>query len=126
MSPANKEIEDAYQNWCHTIGVAKGKPTVIVKYYAPEAILLSTLSPQILFNRDNGLNAYFKRFTAHQNIQCTTNKLITEVYGDLAINSGLYTDHNKNQVVPARFTFVYKKLGSTWMIINHHSSKIPA
>lgn len=129
-SPISKDVEAAYQNWCRAIGVAKGNPAVVVKYYAPKAILLPTLSPKIMFNLNSGLDAYFKGFTAHQDIQCTTNKLITQVYGDIAINSGLYTftytDDSKNRVViPARFTFVYQKLGSEWLIVNHHSSKIP-
>jgi uncharacterized protein (TIGR02246 family) len=125
------DVEKAYQQWCAAIGEAKGDASVVVKYYAPDAILLPTLSAKILQNTDGGLNAYFKDLTGKKNIKCTPEKLITRLYGDtMAINAGLYdfsfTDKDgKKQVLPARFSFVYEKQNQQWMIVNHHSSKLP-
>jgi len=125
----DKEVQDAYFAWCNAVGEAKGDPKVVVKYYAPDASLLATLSPKILINTDGGLNDYFASFTKNTNIKCKTDKLITHVEGDVAYNVGLYTftyDEGKNKkVVPARFTFVYKKYNNGWLIVHHHSSKLP-
>ncbi len=48
------------------------------------------------------------------------------VFGQVAINSGIYTFTFKDgAVVQARFTFVYRWNGSRWMIVEHHSSQMP-
>ncbi len=130
QNTARTDVENAYKNWCAAIATAKGDPSVMVKFYAPNAILVATLSPKILFNTHGGLNDYFTTFTQHPNIHCSTDQLITKVYGNIAINSGLYTftydDNGQTVTVPARFTFVYKKSDESWLIINHHSSKVPS
>ena len=47
-------------------------------------------------------------------------------YGQLAINSGIYTFTFKDGTsVRARFTFVYYKQVDRWRIIEHHSSQMP-
>jgi hypothetical protein len=129
-STANAEVVTAYNSWCTAIGTAKGDASKIVKFYAPDAILLPTLSAKILVNHNGGLNAYFTKLTSYPHIQCTRNQLITQVHGDIATNSGLYTfaysnSSGQKETIPARFTFVYKKFGDQWLIIKHHSSKSP-
>lgn len=131
---ANKEeteiaVQQAFYNWCAAIGKAKGNPDVVVKFYAPDAILLPTLSEEVLVNEKGGLNAYFKKLTSLPEIKCTPQKLITRVYTDTAVNSGLYKftykDNGHTMTIPARFTFVYQKYGDEWLINKHHSSKMP-
>ena len=123
------DVQKAYQSWCAAIGTAKGNPQEVVKYYAPNAILLPTLSPKLLRNKDGGLDVYFKKLTSNPEIKCNPQELITNTYGDLAINSGFYSfsflKDGKETNVPARFTFVYQKQGKQWLIINHHSSLLP-
>lgn len=129
-SQSKNEVKKAYEEWCASIGTAKGNPQEMVKYYAPGATLLATYSSTILKNTDHGLDDYFKKFTGHKDIKCTTDKLITKVNHDMGFNTGYYTfsfvesDGNK-KVVPARFTFVYEKENQKWMIVNHHSSVVP-
>ena len=123
-------IANTYQNWCDAVGSSKGNPDNMVKFYAPNAILIPTLSPKILINRKHGLDAYFVAFTGKKDIQCKTNKIMIQSYGDISISNGLYTftytDKNGNQeTLPARFTFVYKKYGDNWLIVSHHSSLVP-
>jgi hypothetical protein len=124
-----KALETSYYAWCDAIGNAKGDPSKVVKFYAKDAILLPTLSPKILMNTNHGLDAYFVSFTGHPHIRCQTDKLITQVYRDIGINTGLYTftydENGKTEVVKARFSFIYKKNNNQWLIINHHSSKLP-
>lgn len=128
---AQKAVENSYYAWCSAIGTAKGDSSAIVKFYAPNAILLPTLSDKILFNsQGGGLSDYFKTLTSYQNIKCTPKQLITQMYGDIAINSGVYTfsyqdARGQHVQLPARFTFVYKEFGPQWLIVNHHSSNVP-
>lgn len=122
-------VEKAFYDWCTAIGKAKGNPQVIVKFYAPDAILLPTLSEKVLVNHNGGLDAYFKKLTSLPDIQCVPQKLITRVYTDTAVNSGLYSftykEKGKTKTIPARFSFVYQKEGDQWLIYKHHSSKMP-
>ena len=123
-------VQKVYYEWCAAIGKAKGNPEVVVKYYAPDAILLPTLSSDVLENKNGGLNDYFKKLTSHKDIHCVTKKLITRMYPDTAVNSGLYDfvytlDDGETKTIHARFTFVYQKYGDKWLINKHHSSKTP-
>lgn len=122
-------VEKVYYSWCESIGKARGEAEKVVKYYAPGAILLPTLSPDILVNTQNGLNAYFTNLTSNPNIKCIPHKLITMMEGNIAINSGTYTfsygEKGETIIIPARFTFIYKKIGNDWKIITHHSSQLP-
>ena len=52
------------------------------------------------------------------------------VYGDTAIVSGAYTfsdvrDGVATNMRPARFTFVFRRDGNGWLIVDHHSSRVP-
>jgi uncharacterized protein (TIGR02246 family) len=123
-------VQNAYNDWCAAISQAKGDPEMITKFYAQDAILLPTLSSRILRNHNGGLNAYFIKFTSSPDIQCKTEQLITQIYGDMAINSGSYdfsfTEKNgKTKTIAARFTFVYKEEDGQWLIVAHHSSILP-
>ncbi len=123
-------VKNAYTDWCSAVGKAKGRASVMVKFYAPDATLLPTLSPKILVNRHNGLDAYFIKFTGTPNIQCMPEKLVTQLYGDIAINSGLYNfsyteKDGKTKTIAARFTFVYQLDNKKWLIVSHHSSILP-
>jgi len=44
--------------------------------------------------------------------------------------SGLYTfsfeEDGKMVSIPARFSFVYEKENGKWLIVEHHSSKVPS
>lgn len=126
----NREVEKAYKSWCSAIGTAKGNGDVMVEFYAPNALLLPTFSSKILSNYHGELNAYFADLTKNEDLKCKTDRLVTKVYGDFAVTTGLYTftyrDNGKSVTVPARFTFVYEKLPEhKWLIVNHHSSVVP-
>lgn len=123
-------VQKAYKDWCAAVSEAKGNPEVMVKFYAPDAVLLPTFYPKILVNRDNGLNDYFKTFTSNPDIKCIPDKLRTQLYHDVAVNSGFYHFTYKDKdgklvTIPARFTFVYELVNGKWLIIEHHSSMKP-
>ena len=51
------------------------------------------------------------------------------VYGATAIDSGLcnffVVNGGRAAVTPVRYTFVYRKRGGKWLIVQHHASRIP-
>ena len=52
------------------------------------------------------------------------------VCGDIAIDTGTYTfseiRDGKELARPARFSLVYRQQGDRWLIVDHHSSAVPA
>jgi uncharacterized protein (TIGR02246 family) len=130
IAPDTDVVAEQYQAWLKAVSTARGDAVPMLKFYAPDAVLVATFSPTLLHNDKGELAGYFKKFTALPNISGTTQDLQTRVYGDFAINTGLYTftystpDSEKVEV-PARFTFVYRKVGSQWLIVDHHSSVVP-
>lgn len=125
-----KAARQAYYQWCAAISQAKGNSQVMTKFYAPNAILLPTLSAKIMVNHQQGLDDYFKKLTSKKGIRCTTQQLLTQSHDGVVINKGLYTFSYENkagevELIPARFSFVYKEINGHWLIISHHSSKLP-
>jgi uncharacterized protein (TIGR02246 family) len=100
----------------------------VATLYAPNAILLPTVS-----NRVRHTTAEIADYFAHFLLSKPSGKILESnirTFGDLAINSGIYeftlTPENKPQtVIQARFTFAYRKTGDDWLIVEHHSSKMP-
>jgi len=123
-----KEILALFDKWNETLQT--GDPQKVAELYAEDdGILLPTVSPKVRHNRDE-IADYFVHFLA-KNPYGTIDEANIRVYGDIAINSGLYTfeldgDEEGSRVkVGARFTYVYKKDGDDWFIVEHHSSVLP-
>ena len=48
------------------------------------------------------------------------------VFGDTAVNTGNYlTTIGSNTPITLRYSFVYHKVGDQWLIVDHHSSRMP-
>ncbi len=123
-----KEILEAFEKW--NAALQTGDPKKVAEMYLEngEGILLPTVSPKVRHNREE-IADYFVHFLAKNPVGRIDESNI-RIYGDIAINSGLYTfeldGENGTRVdVPARFTFVYKKVDGEWMIAEHHSSVLP-
>jgi uncharacterized protein (TIGR02246 family) len=86
------------------------------------------VSAKVRHNHDE-IRDYFVHFLSKKPYGKITEQNI-RIYDNIAINSGLYTfslmgDGDQTDVA-ARFTFVYRKYKDGWMIIEHHSSILPA
>jgi len=100
----------------------------VAALYAPDAILLPTVSNKVRHSHEE-IADYF----AHFLLSKPNGKILesnVRTFGDLAINSGIYefalSPENKPQtLIQARFTFAYRKTGEDWLIVEHHSSKMP-
>ena len=123
-----KEILGLFDKWNETLQT--GDPAkVALLYDAKEGILVPTISPLVRHNHTE-IADYFIIFLARHPFGTITESNI-RVYGDIAINSGLYTfeldgqEEGSRVEVDARFTYVYKKEGDDWLILEHHSSVLP-
>lgn len=122
-----KEVQEVLNTWLKA--VSTGSPDAVMTLYADNAVLLPTLATGVRNDPAKRLD-YFKHFTAKENLKGEIDEIHTRVYGDIALNSGLYTfsftQDGETQSAAARFTYVYKKTDLGWMIIEHHSSLVPS
>jgi uncharacterized protein (TIGR02246 family) len=120
-----EEIEALFEKWNQALQT--GDPDQVVACYATDAILVPTLSPRVRHTHEE-IRDYFVHFLSKQPVGRIVEQNV-RVYGDCAINSGLYTfavvDSAQSRGVPARFTFVYRQVDGEWRIVEHHSSLLP-
>ncbi len=126
LTPEQMKIAQLFDKW--NTDLQTGKPEVLVKNYAPNAILLPTVS-KIVRHNPKEMKDYFKHFMEDEpSGKIDQNEQNIRIYGDIAINSGNYTFTFKKtgKVVPARYTFVYhRNTKGEWWIVEHHSSEQP-
>lgn len=118
-------IKQLSDNWEQAITARN--PNHITALYDKNAILYATFSNVV--DSPAGLLNYFTKLTKHKNLKVKFIKQTIRVYGDAAINSGLYefsfTERGKTVTIPGRYTFVYHETPTGWVIIDHHSSVMP-
>lgn len=104
-------------------------PQKILALYAPDAVFWGTSSPTL---RDTPalIGDYFKSSSSQPNARVELGEVKVRVWDDTAASTGSYTftDLRDGQTVrrPARFSFVFHKENGRWMIVDHHSSSVPA
>ena len=118
-----QEIAALFDRWNQTLQT--GDPKQVVARYAPQSILLPTMSNQprltvaqkedyfhhFLENRPSG-----KIDMRHIALGCNS-----------AVDAGLYTFTfaRTGAVVKARYSYTYGWDGAQWLITSHHSSAMP-
>lgn len=100
-------------------------PEAVVKLYAPDAILLGTVSPVISVGTE-AIRKYFSMIKDSGNKNVIQERH-TIVLGDNAVVvTGFYefTRMKEGKPVPgpSRFTMVIARDGGEWRIVHHHSS----
>lgn len=125
LSPQQEEIAALFDRW--NASLATGKPEAVAANYAPTGVLIPTVSNKVRTTPE-AIKDYFVHFLELKPVGKIVERHI-RVLGYIAIDSGLYdftvTRDGKQDVVGARYTFVYQKFGRDWKIIEHHSSKLP-
>lgn len=125
---AEREVRAATAEWVETFNTRDAAR--IAALYAPDAVFWGTISPTIRTTPEDILAYFVSSATRRPTLRMALGEQHVRVYGDLAFNSGYYTSRFVNDgqetVTPMRFTFAYRRIGERWMIVNHHSSRIPA
>jgi uncharacterized protein (TIGR02246 family) len=123
-----QEVKAATAEWISTFNTRD--PERITALYAPDAVLWGTVSKTIRTTPEEILEYFTQSATRRPNLRMFLGEQHVRVYGDIATNSGYYTSRNpvdgQEVVIPMRFTFMYRKEGGRWMIVNHHSSRFAA
>lgn len=103
-------------------------PARITAMYAPDAVLWGT-SAKVIAANPSAIAEYFKDSPNRPNLRVEYGEQHARVYGDIGVNSGYYTFSDvrdgKKVSVPARFTLVFRNVEGKWLIVAHHSSRIP-
>lgn len=126
--PSEKEIAGLFDRWNSSLQT--GDPETVADRYARDAVLLPTLSNQVRSDRA-GIVDYMEHFLADKPVGKKIETHINVLDRNSAIDAGVYqftlTDHEtgEKKVVKARYTYEYEKRGGEWLIVNHHSSKMP-
>jgi len=116
----------ALHTWAAT--VATRDVEAILALYAPDAILVPTLSNEVRDCQDSR-REYFRNFLANEGLVCdiqifkkrVSHKLSTVVVGGLYVFH--YRDGDSAVSVPARFLFTFEQIDGRWLITGHHSSR---
>ncbi|MEH3024382.1 MAG: DUF4440 domain-containing protein [Pseudomonas oryzihabitans] len=116
----------ALHTWAAT--VATRDVEAILGLYAPDAILVPTLSNEVRDNEESR-REYFRNFLANDGLVCdvqifkkrVSSKLSTVVVGGLYVFH--YRDGDQVISVPARFLFTFEQIDGRWLITGHHSSR---
>lgn len=126
-----EDVAAAMDAWRDNLAVSTSEnPSKVLSLYADDAILWGTISTTLRATpaeiKDYFVNAYKKL----PKLTVAFKDPHIRVFGNTAINSGYYTfsflkDGNPT-TLPARYSFVYVKRGGKWLIVDHHSSGMPA
>lgn len=121
--PADAEIAELFERWNQSLQT--GEPARVVANYAPESILLPTVSNQPRFTLEEKVD-YFEHFLQLQPSGVINLRQI-QVDGDMAVDSGIYTFTfgTTGEQVRARYSYTYRRIGGEWLIVSHHSSAMP-
>lgn len=121
-----KEVLALYDLWNKTLQTRN--PDDIAKLYADDANLWGTFSPDLRPGQKL-IHDYFRAFMERENLGSKLLEHQIRIYDEFAINSGRYsfqwTEKGKDTTLEARFSFIYRKVGGQWLIVEHHSSTMP-
>lgn len=123
----NEDVAATTSAW--TEAFASHDADRIAALYAPDAVFWGTTSPVI---RDTPalIREYFVNLKNRPTVRIELDEQHIRVYGDLAVNSGRYSVHEVREgqptVRPLRFSFTYRRQEGRWLIVDHHSSALPA
>ncbi len=100
----------------------------LLRLYDPEAVFWGT-SSATLRDSPEAIRDYFKGVPGSSMIVKLGDSRV-RVLGEIAVATGHYTFINqrdgKEAARPARFSFTYRLRDGRWLIVDHHSSAVPA
>jgi uncharacterized protein (TIGR02246 family) len=122
------DVGAATMKWAQTLG--QNDPDNVVALYATDGVLWGTLSPTVRADRAALRDYFVTAFRVLPNLKVMFGQQLIRVYGRTAVNTGYYTfsyvKDGETRTLPARYSFTFVKDGEKWMIVDHHSSAMPA
>ena len=128
LAGPKEDVGAATQAWIDAMNSHNAER--VVALYDGEAVLWGTRS-STLRDSPTTVRDYFKVLqTVPPSYKVVLGEQRIRIYGDTALNTGTYTfseDRDGKTITrPARFSFVYRNRDGRWMIVDHHSSAVPA
>jgi uncharacterized protein (TIGR02246 family) len=126
--PGKKQVAGLFDQWNRTLQT--GDPEKVADLYASDAVLLPTVSNQVRADHA-AIVDYFEHFLANKPVGKKIETHINVLDNNSVIDAGTYQftltdpETGEKSVVKARYTYAYEKRGGEWLIVNHHSSKMP-
>ena len=100
----------------------------IAAQYAPDATFWGTTMKSIS-TTPVAVAEYFKDAAARPNARVRFDSHVVRMLGDVATDSGAYTFLDQRDGAPstnpARFTLVFQRRDGRWVLVHHHSSRLP-
>lgn len=105
-----------------------GDAARIAALYDGDGVLIAT-SAKHPISGAAAIREYFVQAAGEGAARVALGEHTARAYADTAIDSGLYNfffvRDGKPVLVPARYTLVYHRRGGKWLIVEHHSSRVP-
>jgi uncharacterized protein (TIGR02246 family) len=123
-----EDVASAASSWARALG--EDDPDKVLPLYADDAVLWGTLSPTVRADRAALLDYFVAAFKVLPGLKVAFGDQLIRVYGTTAVNTGYYTftytQNGEVKTLPARYSFTYVQRGDRWLIVDHHSSAVPA
>ncbi|MBN9478000.1 MAG: DUF4440 domain-containing protein [Bordetella sp. SCN 67-23] len=120
---SEQEVAGLFDRWNRSLQT--GDPHQVVANYAPDSVLLPTMSNQPRYSAQ-AKEDYFHHFLEDRPAGRIDERRIA-LGCNTAVDSGLYTFTfaRTGAAVKARYTYTYRWDGRQWLITSHHSSAMP-
>jgi hypothetical protein len=126
LADDNDDVDKVFHEWISDINA--GAVDKVTSLYDRDAVLLPTLS-HVLRATPESRRAYLAHFISLPDLSARIEESHIRVFGNVAVNSGYYTfsclKDGRRVDLPARFSFTYLKEPEGWLIVDHHSSRMP-
>jgi uncharacterized protein (TIGR02246 family) len=126
MGAAKEEVAAASRGW--TEAYNSRDPKRITAAYARDAVFWGTSSKTVRPTPD-AIWEYFKDAGKRPDARVEIKEQHIQVYGDVGINTGIYdfsdVRDGKRIPNPSRFSMVFHKRDGKWVLVQHHSSRLP-
>jgi uncharacterized protein (TIGR02246 family) len=121
-----EDVSAVTSEWGRALG--EDDPDKVLQLYADDAVLWGTLSPIVRAERAALRDYFVTAFRVLPSLKVTFGDQLIRVYGNAAVNTGYYTFSKDGEVktLPARYSFTFINNGGHWLIVDHHSSAMPA
>jgi len=123
---AKEEVTAATQAW--RAAYDSRDPQKITGQYAKDAVFWGTSSKTVR-DTPEAIMEYFAEARKRPDARVEIIEQHIQIYGNVAINTGLYNFSDirdgKRVPNPSRFSMVFQQRGDGWVLVQHHSSRLP-
>jgi uncharacterized protein (TIGR02246 family) len=126
LADSKADVAAATTTWAQAVT----DPEKVSSLYSDDAVLWGTVALKIRSGRTSVREYFVGVAKAVPDVKIDFGDQLIRVYGNAAVNSGYYTwswmKDGEVKTLPARYSFTYVKDGERWLIVDHHSSAMPA